>query len=119
MTVCPKGTWDGGKWGVTGVFDYQDLLENILTKSSAVQAFDGGAQVPTATWNLGKNKGLGFITYGDESVGHKTDYVPDFDLGGVMFWEFSGDIENDPRSLVRAMYCGLNPDYMECQALCQ
>ena len=31
----------------------------------------------------------------------------------MMFWEFSGDIEDDDRSLIQAMYCAFNPEDTE------
>ena len=44
-----------------------------------------------------------FITYDDEtSFNHKLDYVSTHDLGGVMFWELSGD--TDAHSLVDLLH---------------
>ena len=43
-----------------------------------------------------------WISYDDtESIGHKLDYIIDHDLGGIMFWELSGD--TDDHDLVRQM----------------
>jgi len=32
-TGVPKGSWDGGKWGISGVFDYEDIVRNIVPKA--------------------------------------------------------------------------------------
>lgn len=113
----PKGTWDGGRWGTTGVCDYEDIVLNILPKGSP--DFDAAAKVPTLTWNLGKKQGMGFLSYDNtQSVCQKAQFAIDNGLGGLMFWEFSADIENDQRSLILAMYCGLNPGAEACASVC-
>lgn len=114
----PKGTWDGGKWGVTGIYDYEDIVLNILPGGN--RTFDGTAKVPSIVWSLGRKQGNGFMSYDDvESVCEKANYADGAGLGGLMFWEFSGDIENHPRSLVNAMYCGLNPSFEGCAEVCE
>lgn len=75
-----QGTWEPGN------FDYKDLAANYIG-AGWTRHWDSAAMVP---W-LYKPDG-GFITYEDnESIGHKTDYVLTNALGGVMFWELSGD----------------------------
>jgi GH18 family chitinase len=113
----PKGTWDGGRWGVSGVFDYEDIVLNILP--GATPAYDTISEVPTLTWALGRKKGLGFMSYDDRtSVCNKAAYADDENLAGLMFWELSGDIEDHPESLVNAMFCGLNPGAAGCAGVC-
>ena len=114
----PKGTWDSGG-GSTGVFDFEDIVTNVLTSSSASREFDPAAQAPTLTWSLGGNKGLGFMTYDDrESVCSKADHALSTGIGGLMFWEFSGDVEDHPESLIQAMFCGLNEGAAGCDGVC-
>ncbi|MCC6857513.1 MAG: hypothetical protein IT158_03075 [Bryobacterales bacterium] len=113
----PAGTWDGGQAGTTGVFDYQDIVLNILPKGA--YAYDTAAEVPTVTWQISRKQGLGFLSYDDtKSVCGKAAYARGKGLGGLMLWELSGDIENHPGSLVNAMYCGLNPAAEGCATVC-
>jgi GH18 family chitinase len=113
----PKGTWDGGRWGTSGVFDYEDIVLNILP--GATPAYDTISEVPTLTWALGRKKGRGFMSYDDRtSVCNKASYADDNNLAGMMLWELSGDIEDHQDSLVKAMFCGLNPAAADCAGVC-
>ena len=48
------------------------------------------------------------ISYDDtESIGAKIDYIIDQDLGGIMFWELSGDTRTN--ELTSLMADGLRP----------
>lgn len=88
------GTWE------MGVYDYSDLIANYVP---AYQRFvHPEARVPwlydAATQTM--------ISYDDpESLRVKSEYVKDRQLGGVMFWELSGD--DDQGSLVDALYTSL------------
>ena len=42
-----------------------------------------------------------------ESIQHKLDYIVDHDLGGIMFWELSGD--DAQHTLVHQMAGTLRP----------
>lgn len=95
-TGLPPGTWEAG------VFDYHDLAANYVTP--ATRHFSDEAKVP---WLYDPATGV-FISYDDaESLGAKTAYIRDHDLGGAMFWELSGD---DPAStLLSTLAEGLLP----------
>lgn len=86
----PAGTWEAG------VFDYHDLAANYVDACTRHVAND--ARVP---WLFCADTGV-MISYDDpESLALKRDYVVDRDLGGVMFWELSGD--DAASSLLRAL----------------
>lgn len=79
-TGTGAGTWEGG------VFDYWDLEQNYFEKNGYKRYFDEEAMVPYLY------NGESFITYDDaQSIGIKVDYALANGLGGVMYWEFSGD----------------------------
>jgi GH18 family chitinase len=108
----PAGTWDS-----SGVLDYEDILSRILP--AGTRAYDTAAQAPTLTWFPKSPSAMAFLSYEDrQSVCRKVKYVTDQVLGGVMFWELSGDIENHAESLVNAMYCGFNPAAAGCAGVC-
>ena len=112
-TGVPKGTWDGGQWGISGVFDYQDIVLNIRPSATTVE-IDTAASAATLTWNLKGKDGKGFMSYVDiQGICDRKDFANTEDLFGLMFWEFSGDIEDDDRSLIKTMYCAFNPTDME------
>jgi chitinase len=81
-----------------GVEDYHVLA--ALTDHGFTRYWDGQADVP---WLY---DGTTFWSYEDpRSLKHKTDYVRHHDLGGVMFWELSGD--TDDGDLISAIHEGL------------
>ena len=109
-TGVPKGTWDGGQWGTSGVFDYEDIVRNI-EPGAITMDWDDSASAATLTWRLKGKNGKGFMSYVDPAgICDRADYVLDNRAFGMMFWEFSGDIEDDDRSLIQAMYCAFNPE---------
>ncbi len=89
-----QGTWEAG------VFDYSDLVENYLP--SYERYVHPEAKVP---WLYDAATGV-MISYDDpESLRVKAAYVNDRQLGGVMFWELSGD--DAQGSLINALYSEL------------
>jgi chitinase len=90
----PKGTWDGGKWGNTGVFAYWDLLLGLggdAEQSTLVHT----VAPPTTERFYGSYLLNGDLFVGFDnlrSVDEKVQYVVDEDLAGIMFWDFPGDI---------------------------
>ncbi len=112
-TVVGPGTWE------RGVFDYKDLYNRLQAQPSAYQRYwDAAAQVPyvyatsavdtsviNPTTGQRNNQAMPnvFSTYEDvQSLALKTDYVKQQGLGGVFFWELSGDLSvSNPDSLVR------------------
>ncbi|MBI4511978.1 MAG: cellulose binding domain-containing protein [Deltaproteobacteria bacterium] len=91
----PQGTWEAG------VFDYEDIKLNYLSRYT--RYFHQEAKVP---WLYNPATGI-MISYDDpESLGIKAQYVRDKRLGGVMFWELSGD--DAEASLLRTLHRTLN-----------
>ncbi len=74
------GTWE------PAAFDYSDIVENYVGKNGYVRYYDETAQCPYVF------DGTTWIGYDDEqSIQVKTEYALEKGLGGVMFWDFSGD----------------------------
>ncbi len=74
------GTWEAG------AFDAWDLMENYADKNGFVRYYDETAQCPYVF------DGTTWIGYDDvQSIQAKAEYAVEKGLGGVMFWEFSGD----------------------------
>ncbi len=112
----PQGTWDT-KHSKTGIFDYKDIVLNV--RPNATRTYDSAAQAPSLLWSLGRKRGHGFMSYDDpESVCAKGSYIQQQDLGGFMFWELSGDIQDHPQSLVDTMFCSINPSSPGCANVC-
>jgi chitinase len=88
----PKGTWDGGKWGNTGVFAYWDILLNY--GGDATSADDNIWRVETAgPYGPYILQGDLFIGFDDrDSLTDKMIYLTEYDMAGVMFWDFPGDL---------------------------
>ena len=84
--VPDLGTWEDG------VFDYWDLKNNYINLNNYTSYWHSEAQVP---WLYNPNTQI-MITYDDEeSIYEKASYIIDKDIGGAMFWEFSGDKYSD------------------------
>jgi chitinase len=85
--------------------DYGSIESTLLKAGSGyVRYFDYSSDSPylynanTQTW----------VGYEDtESLAHKALYVRDYHLGGIMFWEYTGDPNN---VLLDAIHAGLHPD---------
>jgi chitinase len=91
----PDGTWEPGS------FDYHDIAENYV--GTMERFWHDTAQVP---WLYDADSGV-MISYDDpESLALKAAYVREHGLGGVMFWELSGDDADS--SLLAALYETLN-----------
>ncbi len=66
---------------------------------------DSVCHSPGSAWIFNPQTGV-FWSFDDpDSLSVKMDYVRRMQLGGVMFWELSGDDENS--SLLKAIYRGL------------
>jgi chitinase len=82
VTHLPKGTWE------QGAFDYKDLVRNYVGQNGYTRYWHNEAQAP---WLYSPDAQV-FITYDDpESLALKAEYVNEWNLGGVMFWELSAD----------------------------
>ena len=91
----PKGTWDGGKWGNTGVFGYWDILLNYGGDADESNNNIWRVGPPGATRPYGPHVLTGglYIGFDDrQSLSGKINYVLDHEMAGVMFWDFTGDI---------------------------
>lgn len=91
----PNGTGYGlGTWE-SAVFDYWDLEQNYVKKNGYTRYFDTTARVPYLY------NGSVFISYDDpESIREKLSFAAQKNLGGVMFWDFSGDKEKKLQRLI-------------------
>ena len=89
----PMGTWDAlGNEGATGVFDYKDVVaRNMLRywddEVKAVYVYDPNLQ-----------GGLMISMDDPRSISEKCWFVNAKGLGGVMFWELSGDVRAGARN---------------------
>ena len=88
-TAVPPGTWDDWSSGDTGMNDFTQI-EELLAGGQYTRYWDDASKVP---WLYSPTQHGGhFITYEDaESLQHKVDYVDANELGGIMFWEITGD----------------------------
>ncbi len=93
----PKGTWDGGKWGNTGVFGYWDLLLNYGGDQEAANNNIWRVSPPASVRPYGPYITTGdlFIGFDDkESLTDKINYLVDQDMAGIMFWDVTGDLSH-------------------------
>ena len=87
-TSVPAGQWDDWSSGATGVYDWTNL-EDKIASGSYTRHWDSQAKAP---WLYGNAFGGHFISYDDPaSVMLKGSFVMERGLGGLMFWEASGD----------------------------
>jgi len=92
----PAGTWDDGTSGATGVSDFdaagtgRDGILQLLQSGEYTRYWDDVSKVPYL--HSPSRFGGHFISYDDqESIQYKLDYLRDLGLGGVMYWEITGD----------------------------
>ncbi len=87
-TSVPQGQWDDWSSGATGVYDWTDI-EDKIASGAYVRHWDPQAKAP---WLYGGAFGGHFISYDDPaSIVVKGRFVQERALGGLMFWESSGD----------------------------
>jgi GH18 family chitinase len=93
--LAGPNTGANGNWG-KGVFDYWRIRQ-ILGGPGYACFWDNDSRVPYLygpNITAGLSGGM-FISYDDiSSVNEKINYLKGRDLGGVMYWELSGDIRN-------------------------
>lgn len=101
----PMGTWDD-----TGVFDYGDIAGRLTSQPDTYMRFrDDLAQVPYI-YAASLSGGV-FITYEDAiSIQWKAAYVRERNLGGMMFWDLSGDARDEMASLLSVIHRELSGD---------
>jgi chitinase len=77
-----QGTWEAG------IYDYRDLVTNYIGNTGWVRYWNETAKSPYL-WNASAGT---FITYDDvQSIRAKASWAKAQGLGGVMFWDLSGD----------------------------
>lgn len=95
----PKGTWDGGQWGNSGVFGYWDILLNHGGDANAPDSqvtqvesnWDGTLGIrPYGPYSFDGDLWIGFDDC--RALSDKVAYIQDQGLGGVMFWDFPADL---------------------------
>ncbi|ELZ95889.1 chitinase [Haloferax mucosum ATCC BAA-1512] len=80
----PDGTWGQDN----GIMEFWDINKNLKPSSEYEYYWDDTAKVP---WIYSKSSDV-LVSYDNpKSVGIKTDYAVNNDIGGLMFWAFSGD----------------------------
>ncbi|MBK8097531.1 MAG: glycoside hydrolase family 18 protein [Planctomycetes bacterium] len=76
------GTWEAG------VYDYTDLAANYVNRNGYTRWWHDAARVPF----LWSSAARTFVSYDDpRSIAEKAWFANQRGLGGVMFWELSGD----------------------------
>ena len=80
--VADDGTWEDG------FYDYWDIEQNYIDMAGFNQFWHDEAKVP---WLYNSSTQI-MISYDNEaSIQAKAEYIISENLGGGMFWEFSGD----------------------------
>jgi chitinase len=87
--------------GVNIPADYHDITNKLNAANGYQRYWDALASVPY----LYNSKNRVFVSYEDpESLALKCKYVRKHKLGGIMFWEYTGDSNG---ALLSAIYAGL------------
>lgn len=114
----PKGEYDQGGDIPSGMFDYKCIMDSSTCKNNSAPLLSGLQiiKVGKSAYNQYSHTPWGyiasqnqFLTFDDaDSTAFKANWVKANHLAGVMFWEFSGDLdENNPQSLVNVAYQAL------------
>ena len=92
---------ESGNYVASGSLDYNDI-QSLLENENYEEYFDEAANVPYII----KKDGSEFYSYDNyRSILEKSIYAKEEKLGGVMFWEFAHDVNNN---LLKAIKDGLN-----------
>lgn len=95
-TGLAPGTWEAGS------YDYKDLLAQLQDPDSGWTLYWDDEAQAAYVYNAGLGIFSTFETPG--SIALKSEWAQSLGLGGVMFWELSGDTADSARSLVNAAY---------------
>lgn len=96
VNVHPEnnGLYQVGYTGETGFGDnrYSNLAPSLVNKQGFVRYWDAVARAPWL-WNAEQQI---FISYDDaQSLREKSSYVLQHGLGGIMFWQYTSDYNNE------------------------
>lgn len=99
-TGLPQGSFE------PGVFDYKDIVARAAAQPDNYATYEDTAT--EATFIYAPSLGGLWISYDHpDIIQRKIDYVKTLGLGGVMFWELSGDTKDPSSSLLEVIYQGL------------
>lgn len=99
-TGLPQGSFE------PGVFDYKDIVARAAAQPDNYATYEDTAA--EATFIYAPSLGGLWISYDHpDIIQRKIDYVKTLGLGGVMFWELSGDTKDPSSSLLEVIYQGL------------
>jgi chitinase len=95
--TSPTGTWEAGS------YDFWDLTANYFNRNGYSQFRHPAAAVP---WLFNPQERV-MISFDDSfSIAAKGRYIQQTELGGAMFWEFSGDHDHVLlQSIYQALLC--------------
>ncbi|KAL9185571.1 hypothetical protein ACHAXT_003348 [Thalassiosira profunda] len=86
----PKGTWDGGQWGNSGIWAYWDIFTNLGGNNPGM--IDPSNREYSSYVLGGSDVWIGFDDIALQTA--KAKYAVDNGMAGVMFWSFPGDISS-------------------------
>lgn len=85
-----------------GVYDYKDMAQKVLDPNLDWKLFwDDSAQ---AAYVHSESEGIFSSFETPTSIALKSEWAQSEGLGGIMFWDLSGDITTGPESLTSAAY---------------
>lgn len=85
-----------------GVYDYKDMVNKVLDPYSDWTLYwDDEAQ---AAYVFSESEGIYSTFETPTTVALKSQWAQSLGLGGMMFWDLSGDVSQGPESLINAAY---------------
>jgi chitinase len=88
--------------GASGSYSWNNLLQSYIGKDGYTRLWDTQAKAPFL-WKTDEGR---VVTYDDpDSLKEKCQFIKKRNLGGVMFWEYTGDDAN--HTLLRTLHDGL------------
>ncbi|MCH2171894.1 glycosyl hydrolase family 18 protein [Myxococcota bacterium] len=97
-----SGAAPGSFWDQSGMYDYKDLLGRLRESENRWELYwDDNAQA-AYLYNDGQGIFSSFETPGNVAL--KVSWARSKGLGGMMFWELSGDARADDESLISAAF---------------
>ncbi|MCD8503858.1 MAG: glycoside hydrolase family 18 protein [Burkholderiaceae bacterium] len=85
-----------------GVYDYKDVVQKVLDPNSDWKIYwDDDAQ---AAYVFSESEGIYSTFETPTSIALKSQWAQSEGLGGIMFWDLSGDVSQGPESLTNAAF---------------